>query len=667
MLTINTNLSSLIVQSNLKTSTNGLNGAIERMTTGFKLNHAKDNAANYSISTSLTTKLGAYTIAEENAMMGLDMVQTASSSLSQMSDLASRLRSLATQAQNGTYGSTSLDALNSEANAIVKELFRIQNTTQYNGINLLNGGTSTNIATNAIATLSTASTTSTQSSPRATSSGFIEAVQRRDTSAMTTLASVDENTNLDSGTYSISTAEELAKLATMTNNGKVNGNAEFVLANDIDLSAYREDGGWTPIGNTSNSFYGTFDGNGYKIKNLYINRPDENYQGLFGRFLYRGSKKTQILKNIGLENVNLVGNSDIGGLAGGAASSSITNCYVMGNVSGSDYIGGLVGGGGSLITNCYTSGNVTGLGNEIGGLVGRSRSVTISNCYTTTDVKGYSFVGGVIGSGDPSIITNCYASGNVTGLGNEIGGLVGYCGIANYGKQAVISNCFATGNVTGQGYGIGGLVGDSASSTISNCYATGSVSGASSVGGLLGLGKSSLLNNSYFVDKSGTLDGIGDGKTATSTVAAVTQKELKDLIAQGILPSYLAPDLDMGLQIGINGTDNNQLDFSISQLDIFSLDGLSMSNTNALETIDDFLKSINEQQTSLGAIENRLMSAIESIGVNINNLTSTRSTIKDADVAELSSEYIRNQILQQASATLLATANQNPSIALQLI
>ena len=123
----------------------------------------------------------------------------------------------------------------------------------------------------------------------------------------------------------------------------------------------------------------------------------------------------------------------------------------------------------------------------------------------------------------------------------------------------------------------------------------------------------------------------------------------------------------MGLQIGINGTDNDQLGFSISQLDIFSLDGLSMSNTNALETIDDFLESINEQQTSLGAIENRLMSAIESIGMNINNLTSTRSTIKDADVAELSSEYIRNQILQQASATLLATANQNPSIALQLI
>mgnify|MGYP000783797890 FL=1 len=57
---INTNLSSIIVQSSLKTSTNGLNQAIERMTTGFKINHAKDNAANYSISTKLSSKISGY-------------------------------------------------------------------------------------------------------------------------------------------------------------------------------------------------------------------------------------------------------------------------------------------------------------------------------------------------------------------------------------------------------------------------------------------------------------------------------------------------------------------------------------------------------------------------------------------------------------------------------
>ena len=76
---INTNLSSIIVQSSLKTSTNGLNQAIERMTTGFKINHAKDNAANYSISTKLSSKISGYQSVNgfrpgSNSMLKLRMV-----------------------------------------------------------------------------------------------------------------------------------------------------------------------------------------------------------------------------------------------------------------------------------------------------------------------------------------------------------------------------------------------------------------------------------------------------------------------------------------------------------------------------------------------------------------------------------------------------------------
>lgn len=161
--------------------------------------------------------------------MGLDLVQTASSSLETMSNLTSRLRSLATQAQNGTYGYKSIDAINSEARSIVQELNRIKQTTEYNGINLL----------------------SSSGESVASSGQFIEEIIRRDTSGMTTLASVDETTSLTSGTYSISTAEELAKLATMTNNGLIGANTEFVLVNDIDLSAYSTGEGWTPIGTPS--------------------------------------------------------------------------------------------------------------------------------------------------------------------------------------------------------------------------------------------------------------------------------------------------------------------------------------------------------------------------------------------------------------------------------
>ena len=139
MLSINTNLSSLIAQNSMKTSSFKLDTAIERMTTGYKINHAKDNAANYSISTNMTTKIGAYMVAEDNALQGLDMINTASESLSLIEDKLMRLRALATQASNDTYGAQSKQAINAEANALVEEIERLQNTTEYNGINLAKG------------------------------------------------------------------------------------------------------------------------------------------------------------------------------------------------------------------------------------------------------------------------------------------------------------------------------------------------------------------------------------------------------------------------------------------------------------------------------------------------------------------------------------------------
>ena len=127
------------------------------------------------------------------------------------------------------------------------------------------------------------------------------------------------NTKLTSGTYSISTAEELAKLAAMTNNGLIGENTEFVLANDIDLSAYSTGEGWTPIGSPSKSFTATFDGNGYVISNLYINTPSINCVGLF-----RWCNFAEI-KNVGLENVDVTGDYEVGGLMGRGCNVTISN------------------------------------------------------------------------------------------------------------------------------------------------------------------------------------------------------------------------------------------------------------------------------------------------------------------------------------------------------
>ena len=138
MLSINTNLSSLITQRAMQTSTDRLNQAVERMSTGFKINHAKDNAANYSIVTNMNTKINAYDVAADNVAMGMDLVTTASDIISQMQDKASRLQALSTQARNGTYGTSSLNAINSEASAIMAEINRLYMTAEYNNISLFN-------------------------------------------------------------------------------------------------------------------------------------------------------------------------------------------------------------------------------------------------------------------------------------------------------------------------------------------------------------------------------------------------------------------------------------------------------------------------------------------------------------------------------------------------
>ena len=145
-LTINTNLSSLIVQKNLSSATTSLNNAIERMSTGYKINHAKDNAAGFSIANNWQTKIGSLDIASDNASMGADMLKTAEENYSLITEHLQRVRDLTEQAANGTYGADSLKAIASEMTARLNEIDRIAANAEFNGISLMKGtGTAVNL------------------------------------------------------------------------------------------------------------------------------------------------------------------------------------------------------------------------------------------------------------------------------------------------------------------------------------------------------------------------------------------------------------------------------------------------------------------------------------------------------------------------------------------
>lgn len=196
----------------------------------------------------------------------------------------------------------------------------------------------------------------------------------------------------------IYTAEDLYKI-------RYNLTGKYILMNDIDLSEYSQGEGWDPIKGVEMGsgpyttryipFKGILDGNGHKIKNLKINRPNENGIGLFSTIEYPGE-----VKNLSLENVNIIGKDIVGALAGGS-SGSIINVKTNGNVIGNKFVGGLVGRG-LLIENCKTSGSVSG--NEyVSRIVGESSlsamgELQVKNCESDASVIGASgeLIGGMI-------------------------------------------------------------------------------------------------------------------------------------------------------------------------------------------------------------------------------------------------------------------------------
>lgn len=124
MITFNTNLGALIVQSNLKNANIFLNQAIERMTTGYKVNHAKDNAANFSIINNMNTKINSMRVREDNASLGIQLVSTISSGIENITSHLQKIRNLALSAVNETYGNTQLSSLQQELQTRLDEIRR---------------------------------------------------------------------------------------------------------------------------------------------------------------------------------------------------------------------------------------------------------------------------------------------------------------------------------------------------------------------------------------------------------------------------------------------------------------------------------------------------------------------------------------------------------------
>ncbi len=237
--------------------------------------------------------------------------------------------------------------------------------------------------------------------------------------------------------FQISTCYQLQNI-----NLGLNANYVYVLNNNIDCSdtvSWNDGAGFLPIGpDAGNKFFGTLNGNGYVISNLYEHDTDHQFAGLFGI-----TENGSLIKNVGLENVNII------------------------NTSGGCDVGGLVGSNYGSISNTYTTGTVTSNSCDTGGLVGsHDYSDTIINSHSSVNVTGTEGAGGLVGRNEAQgVIENSYATGDVIGTYN-VGGFVGL----NY---FIIENSFATGTVHGYST-VGGFSGYN-NSIVDKSYSSGSV------------------------------------------------------------------------------------------------------------------------------------------------------------------------------------------------
>ena len=257
----------------------------------------------------------------------------------------------------------------------------------------------------------------------------------------------------------ITTAAQLAEIATLVN-ARENGLELFLfnnagakvslkMTNDIDLSAYTKGEGWEPIGNKDNKFRSAFDGGGYKISNLTINRADGEYQGLFGSMGVGA-----LVENLGIENTEIRAKGYAGGVAGEVRGGTVQNCYTTGSVGGNIYVGGVLGVvfENSTVQNCYSTVSIDGASGTfsfmIGGLTGGVYDSTVINCYATGNVSGSSsasstYTGGLTGYlvGE-SRMQNCAALNPAVSGRDRVGRVVG-----SWPAEFPVGNSQLSGNI----------------------------------------------------------------------------------------------------------------------------------------------------------------------------------------------------------------------------
>jgi flagellin len=700
-LTINTNVASLNAQRNLGASQTNLNKSMQRLSSGLRINSAKDDAAGLAISDRMTAQIKGLNQAVRNANDGISLAQTAEGAMQETTNILQRMRELAVQSANDTNTATDRASLQAEVNQLKQEITRISETTTFNGKNLLDGTLSSaqfQVGANANETIefginsaraedigsNNLTTDSEVGIEAATYSSAAITVDASATTGETLTITASDGTTSTQDVLSSASALETALGA---------DSASYSNSLEIDVSDVLSDS--TSDGALTIEMAG---GDSVTL-NVVVGTDTASIAGGAtennGVFTYDAGTLTYTANSDYGDNLEVVDYTTAAGILGdvqvedaaaqtlAASSSDVADTSGVSKRAEATY---------SFDPSSSDVVSVTSDGTSLGVAAGQEALVGVGEGDVTggnnVAAQNLTIVGPEGSASGVEIVENSTANGIATAV-NEVSATTGVTAEAR--TTATLSDLTANGTVSfqlqGSNSGDGEAVEISATVTSDDLSAlvqaindqagtTGITAEISGTNNEISLTQSSGydisisdFSHSDSADQSMKVTGAqgvavkitddGVGNNDSTTVGGEVTFSASDNFN---ITSDVAADSGSIFAAGSGESNVSELN-SVAELDITTVEGAA----SAIESIDGALAQIDSFRGDLGAVQNRFESTIANLQNVSENLTAARSRILDADIAQETSAMTKNNILQQAGVSILAQANQAPQLALSLL
>lgn len=603
-LIVNTNIASLNTQRQLTIANNAINKSLERLSSGLRINRASDDAAGLAIATRLQAQVRGLQQASRNANNAISLVQTAEGALNSVTNILQRLRELAVQAASDDNTDQDRVALNNEATQLRDELTRLAQTVEFNGTTLLDGSFSGK--------------------------------------KFQIGANADQTLTFEIADVRATAIGQFATLAANVGDG---------------IASPTSDG----VGNLSS---GEFSINGTDVLATSDSDDQVSVLQLGGQNLDSAVVSGGVIYNSNITSASLFVNGttiDLSGLAGSSVASLVLDIASLVNAASITNVTARVIETSNLIFEATAGTNLV-LGASNTGATEFSLAADLASALGI----GSGFVGS---TGTTSAVTTYNGQSSSLAKAAAINGIKSTTGVSATVESnavtftlSIASGSISSGDLFINGTNIGAV---DVSTNDSNGALAAAINAQSSTTGVKATVSSGKLTLTASDGRNITLGATTTAQAALGNSGDVTFTGKVGIVRGSITLTSTSNFTVAGTTADIGGIATTTFVAS-GNLSTLVITSRSAANT-AITQLDSALDAINTSRSSIGAVQSRLNTAITFLDNAAENQAASESRIRDADFALETAQFTRAQILVQAATAILAQANAQPQIALQLL